>query len=243
MNDNNDIWNNALTDPAFLINNKIARIFPKMKNHKKYSDIKIDDESLTYITIREIAETTSKIVIQYLLQHNMNPHFVNIADFTAGVGGNVLSFCKYFQHVYAIEIDKLRAEYLLNNINIYENNNITVENQSCIEYNNKIENMELNVVFIDPPWGGGLYKNFKELQIVLKDDNTKISLEDFIISIITNLSKSTYNNKFPCYKHKFIFLKLPLNYNINFLYEKINKYCTTIDAHIIQKMLIIAICL
>jgi len=247
INNNNDVWDNAISDSQFITNSKIARIFPKInnighnKNNINYSNIKIDEESLSYITIREIADVTSKIIINYLLKYNMNPNNVNIIDYTSGVGGNVLSFAKYFRHVYAVEIDKLRSEYLKNNVLVYNYNNVTIFNESCIEFNKNIIDLNLNVIFIDPPWGGGLYKNKKDLQIILKDDKNEISLEKFILEIINNLSKTRYFNKFKCYENKFIFLKLPLNYNIDEFYNIIKNYCKDIEIHILQKMLIITI--
>lgn len=243
LDKNEEIWKNAIADTKFIINNKIARIFPKMNNHLKYQQIKIDEESLTYITIREIADITSRIIMNYLLKYNMNPNNVTIADYTAGVGGNVLSFAKYFKCVHAVELNKQREEYLKNNVDVYGFKNIITYNTSCIEFNKHICDSELNVIFMDPPWGGENYKNVQELQIVLKDNDKEITLEELLINIIENLKQTKHYNKFDCYKNKFIFLKLPLNYNIEAFFYRIKDYCSDADVHILQKMLIVAITL
>ena len=90
----NDAWDEAINDDKFYINNKIIRIFPVLKNTQNYSKLKIDETSFSYITIREIAEIISKIVSYHLLLYNLNPQKITIIDYTAGVGGNVLSFSK-----------------------------------------------------------------------------------------------------------------------------------------------------
>ena len=97
-----DPWEMSINDNNFYINNKIARIFPILKNFNNLSKIKIDDESFSYITIREIADLISKIICFHLLEFNLNPLKIKIIDYTSGVGGNVLSFCRFFKYVYAI---------------------------------------------------------------------------------------------------------------------------------------------
>lgn len=244
-----DAWESAINDEKFYINNKIARIFPVLKNFNNFSKIKIDDDSFSYITIREIADTISKIICYHLLEHNINPQKCTILDYTAGVGGNVLSFGKFFKLVYAIELDELRAEYLKNNINVYGYKNINIINGCAIEFNSsKLIETNSNIVFIDPPWGGTGYKNSESLTLNLGT----INLEELVIDIVDKFStnynqilnlnpKEQYNN----YNNKFIILKLPKNYDVEYYYNYIktrnnyNNYNIILYLYVLNKMLII----
>jgi 16S rRNA G966 N2-methylase RsmD len=252
-----DAWEDAINDNKFYINNRIARIFPIIKNFNNYGKIKIDDDSFSYITIREVADFISKIISHHLLQFNVNSQKSTIIDYTAGVGGNVLSFGKFFNKVYAIELSKLRAEYLQNNINVYCFKNINVINDSAVLFNeNQMITINPNVIFVDPPWGGIDYKNSESLQLKLGET----TIEDLIINIIEKFSdyytnhlnliedneikiKLDNNNN----NNKLIVLKLPKNYNIEYFYNflkknnKVNNYMLNTFLYILNKMLIVVI--
>ena len=238
--DIDDVWDKAINDDSYYLNNKITRIFPILKDHSLYLKLKIDDESLNFITIREVAELITKISCHHLIKYNLNPQKIKIVDYTAGVGGNTLSFCKCFNHVYAIEISELRANYLINNVKIYNHQNVTVINDSALNYQKKrLVEHNPNIIFIDPPWGGIDYKNNESLKLCL--DN--ISLEDIILDYI---DRFYYFYKIHNYNNKFIVIKLPKNYDIVYLYNKIkkndnyhDKYYVNIYLYILNKMLII----
>ena len=250
-----------MNDDKFYINNRIARIFPTLKNYNNYGKIKIDNESFSYITVREIAEYISKIVCYHLLKYNINPQKTTLIDYTSGVGGNVLSFSKCFNKVLAVEISDERCLYLQNNINVYGYKNISVINQSAIDFNEEhMINSNPNVIFIDPPWGGNDYKNSESLLLKLGD----VPIEDLTIDIIgkfssfyknvlKNLEEGENQNFGEIYKlknnnfnNKFIVLKLPKNYDIEHFYNSIRKnsftnYVPIIYLYILNKMLIIII--
>ena len=84
-----------------------------------------------------------------------------------------------------------------------------------------------SVVFIDPPWGGRSYKDYKKLRLTLS--NTSLEsicnciLDDEIMTCTPNL----------------IVLKLPTNYDVKFLYDTVNS--KSIHLHELNKMLIIVI--
>jgi 16S rRNA G966 N2-methylase RsmD len=245
----NDPWELAINDENFYLNNKISRIFPSINNSTDYSKIKIDDESFSFITIREIADMISKIICHHLLKYNLNPQKIKVADYTSGVGGNVLSFLKYFKYVYAIEISEKRADFLKNNIELYGYDNVEIINKCAIEFNsNDMINLNLNVIFIDPPWGGSNYKSSDNLTLKLAN----VEIENLIINIadiflenykkITNINpKELYNN----YNNKFIVIKLPKNYDIENFYNHVKKcnelkeYKISSYLYILNKMLIV----
>ena len=245
----NDPWESSINDDKFYINNKVARIFPVLKNFNNFSKIKIDDESFCFITIREIADMTSKIICYHLLQYNLNPQKIKIADYTSGVGGNVLSFSKYFKYIYAVEICSTRAEFLENNINIYGLKNINVINKCAIEFNsNDLININPSVIFMDPPWGGSNYKSNENLLLKLGS----VGIEELIIDITQKFSnyyleiiKTNPKEKTNNYNNKFIILKLPKNYDIEYLYNylknnnKTKNYNISSYLYILNKMIIV----
>ena len=114
-----------------------------------------------------------------------------ILDMTAGCGGNILSFCNYFNHVIGIECNINRFNILENNLKCYDFNNYTIHCDDSLKY---IDD-SIDVFFIDPPWGGPDYKNMNTMEI---------GLSGFNIANIMYLM--------PC--NKLIVLKLPFNYNL-----------------------------
>jgi len=239
--ENIDAWEEAINDNNFIIKNKISRIFPQLKNSNYYSKLLIDEESFSFITIREIAELTSKIISYHLIKNNINPQKSNIIDYTAGVGGNVLSFSKYFNTVYAIEIDKIRSEYLQNNLNIYNQKNVVVINESSINYNDKnMLNINPNTIFIDPPWGGICYRKNDLLNLTLSD----VPIEELVLDIF-NKFRTINISPLDSYSNRLVVLKLPKNYNIENFYYYLKKniqdknYIVVFYVYILNKMFIL----
>ena len=171
---------------AFNINT-IKKIFPEPPNGN-YNGLKYDEEGLYSITHPKEADIISETIIEIIGRTDLN-----IMDITAGCGGNMISFMKYFSFAYGIEIDKNRFNLLKDNLNKYNTNyKIICDDANNINYNN----LDVDVYFIDPPWGGPDYKYNLNLQLYLSN----IKLEDFI-------------SKLP--RNKLIILKLPFNYNID----------------------------
>ncbi len=179
-------------------NNTLKKIFPEPPNNN-YNGLKYDIEGLWSITHPKEAEYISKIIIDI-----METTDLKILDLTAGCGGNMISFLKYFKYVTGIEINKERYEILKNNLNKYNYNNYSLLNDDCINIINSNEITKYDVFFIDPPWGGPEYKNFDSIELYISN----IKIEDII-------------NMLP--KNKLIILKIPfnaiLNININIIHE------------------------
>lgn len=248
QNELNDAWDLSINDEKFYINNKIARIFPIMSNFNNYSKIKIDDESFSFITIREVADIISKIICFHLIQYNLNPQKIKLSDYTSGVGGNILSFLKYFGFVYAIEKCSKRAEYLENNINVYGFKNCCIMNKCALDFNTEdLIKLNPSVIFIDPPWGGSSYKSNDNLLLKLGS----LSIEELVIDITNKFSeyyseiiKYNVKEKNNNYNNKLIILKLPKNYDIEYFYNYLKKYNNNQNysilsyIYILNKMLI-----
>ena len=187
--------------------NILNKIFPPSEN---IMNLKYDGEGLWSITLPQDADTISQIIL------NENNSDITIIDTTAGLGGNTLSFAKYFKKVIAIELNKERFMLLQNNINTYDYSNITCINDDCIVYiNNIVSNNIVNnniVYFFDPPWGGPDYKNSSKIRIKLGNSS--------MCDIIKKLKDNNSN----------IFIKLPNNYDLeefvsfNYRVNKIKNY-------------------
>lgn len=206
----------------------ILRLFPYLKNAERASKLLIDDESIHYISIREYAEKISDIIKLHLETIEIPIFKAIITDASAGVGGDTISFAKSFGYIYAIEINKLRADYLANNIKIYECNNVTIVNDNSINILNKINNH--NVIFIDPPWepnNDGSYKQHDKLLLPFCGEP--------IESLCNKLMDNDHMKKVP----ELIVIKLPKNYDIPHFYNNINN--KKIYHYDLNKMLILVI--
>lgn len=191
-----------------MLTNKLKkRIFPYIKNIDK---IKIDNESLNYISIKDDATSITSLIKKYFDENS------TIIDAMSGVGGNTISFSKNFKKVYAIELNEKRYNMLCNNINVYELKNIETYNDNCL---NRIFSINSDIIFFDPPWGGKDYKNHEKLRLTISN----VPLEDICVKLI-KLKKN-------------IVLKLPKNYDIEFFKNKLN--LEKLNIEILNKMLII----
>ena len=184
-----------------------SKYFPFITNYDK---LKYDKEGLWSITMPNDAKIISDIILKEIGYNKI------IFDGTAGIGGNTLSFSKTFKKVISIELDKNRFDILKNNINIYNYNNIILYNDNCFN----LLNLECDVYFFDPPWGGPNYKKINKLKVKLSNK----SLYDIIMYIKNNnIQLTTINNKK-------IFFKIPTNYdllefsNFNYKIYKIKQY-------------------
>lgn len=206
--------------------NKIIKLFPYLNNRSKAVNLKIDDESWNYISIRKIAEQITGIIMHHLSLININPDNSIITDATAGVGGNTISFGQSANKVYAIEIDTERSKLLANNIDVFNLKNIKVYNDDCLNILPEIDNH--NVIFIDPPWGGKNYKTYEKLNLYIGE----MPIDTVCIKLLDNVIMK----KVP----ELIVLKLPKNYDIETLYKNIDKKYK-IYLYELEKMLVIVI--
>ena len=185
----------------------LKKIFPMPPNNN-YIGLNYDEEGLYSITYPKDADQISLSIIEILGTKD-----IYIIDLTAGCGGNMISFMKYFTKVTGVEINNNRYNILKANLAKYSFNNYEL---ICGD-TTQLELNDYDVFFIDPPWGGPDYKKNISVELYLSD----LKLEDFII-------------KLP--KNKLIVLKLPFNYNIN----NLNKF-HIIKQYLIHNILIIFI--
>ena len=237
---NADSWNKP-----YININRLVKIFPFLKNNNNYHNLKIDEESLKYITVKETAEEISKIICSHLIEIGINPLKIKLVDYTAGVGGNILSFCNYFYEVLEIELSNIRTIYLKNNVEVYNYNNIKILNKSSIDYNNTdVVEYSPNVIFMDVPWGILWQKTIVNYRINFGE----MELETFILNVFDKFySMHDDNIKYNNYNNRILVLKLPKNYDIEYFYNstikiyKNNLYNIVSYIYILQKMLLIVI--
>lgn len=204
--------------------NKIFKdkLFP-LPPSNSYHNIHIDHESIAYITTPYYTTTITNI-IRANIPSNIIHNDITVFDGTACVGGDTIAFGNIFGTVISVEIDKKRFDMLKNNIEEYGLYNVVPINDNCISILKKIN--FIDIVYLDPPWGG---KNYKSV------DNIRLSISDTYIDIIIN---DIVNNNIRA-KVKLIVLKLPKNYNIKQLYDLTKNVNIQILQYVLQKMLII----
>lgn len=196
------------------------KLFPIYNDKDVLKKVKIDNDSISYISSPIYTEKITKIIFNHIVNNK-----INITDCTAGCGGDTISFLYKFKKVYSIEKNLLRYTYLLNNIEAYKlSKNSRIY---CGNFLDIIKNIEdHNVLYIDPPWGGKDYKKHKNIKLSINN----ISIENIIIDMIT--SKNT--KKVP----ELIVLKLPTNYDLKYMYSMLNKY-GKLFLYNLNKMIII----
>jgi len=170
-----------------------------------YQNLQSDNEGLYSLSHKQDADKLS-----YIIKEKYGD--INIMDATSGIGGNSISFGTNFSNVISIEIDKDRFELLKKNIESYNINNILI-NGNFMDF----INMNYELIFIDPPWGGPNYKYLKKV---------KININQMNLTEITNKLKNM---------GKIIVWKLPFNYDLN-EFDKFNY-----QIHHIKNYLIIIV--
>jgi 16S rRNA G966 N2-methylase RsmD len=191
--------------------------FPDMQN----KHILMDDVAKYSITLPDKAEIISEIIKKnYQLAYPTdNLDNLIITDAMACIGGNTLSFSKMFKEVHANEINTTRFQYLVHNMKEYERSNISFYNDN---YLNLIHKLKQHIVFVDPPWGGPIYKSQYKMDIMIQKD--KISSDETPIEEVK--LDEIIDEIFLDEMTKMIIYKLPINHNIdNFKKYKYKMMC------------------
>jgi hypothetical protein len=118
------------------------------------------------------------------------------------------------------------------------NNEASYRSEELIKHNSKVQaynkdfllNFELiynsDIVFIDAPWGGSIYKDKKNVSIYLQPENDYYNINDYDSSknIIT-ITKKILNKK---YNVKSVMLKVPYNYEFDNFEKELNLFNSNI---------------
>lgn len=199
------------------------KVFP-LPPSKTYNNLMIDNETLTYITTPYNSLIITSIINDHIPEH-ISRSEITILDGTACIGGDSISFGKIFGKVIATEIDEHRCKMLVNNLSVYNLNNVIPINDDYLKIYKTIDS--LNIIYFDPPWGGSSYKNYSKLRLTIGTL--------YIDEIVINILNENLNNI------KLIVLKLPKNYDLQSLYEKIKNKDITMYLYELKKMNVIVI--
>ena len=159
--------------------------------------LKLDEEALYSVTDQYTADKISKEIKKQF------PDIQTITDMTSCIGGNTYSFSKYFESVHAIELDKLKYDYLSYNLTVLDANNVTLHQGDSLSI---VPMLQQDILFIDPPWGGPNYKDKKHIDLYLSD----IELSE-VCRMIKSYSK-------------YIALKVPTNFDLDKFTERTDTF-------------------
>jgi predicted RNA methylase len=177
--------------------------FPRIKNEEiNYEKLMITKEGVYSLTKYVDSIAIIKAMKNIIGEENMEG--LTIMDGTANVGGDSIRFAMNFNNVISVELNKENYDVLVNNIKVYNfSEKIKAINGDVTKVYNDIQ-LFTDVLYLDPPWGGKGYNEYEDEEMVIFLSN--ISLTNFIGNVLLS----------PC-KPKYIFIKLPINYNINSL--------------------------
>ena len=161
INDENNLIYNYNTAPDD-IKYKWNYLFGNLPKDIR-DQILMDKVSTFSITNYKTADKMSDILLSLKGINNNS----TILDGTACVGGNTISFAKKGFKVISVELDKQRSELLLHNIKLYNlDNKVKVYNKNLLDI---YKRFKVDVLFIDPPWGGIEYINEEFIDLYLGD--------------------------------------------------------------------------
>ena len=167
--------------------------------------LKMTDKGLYSISKPEDAKWIGDIIKKFIYdQEGKQSNHFTIMDATAGMGGNTISFSKLFKKVISIEINHIHFQVLKNNVDAIGCQNVETYLDNFVHTLNKFPKL-CDIVFIDPPWGGRGYKNFRYFS--LKLGKTPIQ---HTINLIHSL------------KYPYVVLKAPYNLNISNILTDVN---------------------
>jgi 16S rRNA G966 N2-methylase RsmD len=184
------------SEPQLITDRYFETFFPDTDNKNN-----IVDKSLLQMTnvglysITKKYDTTQIInIMKKYIPHKLDN--LTITESSGGVGGDTISFAKYFNKVNTVEIIPLHCSVIKNNIGVYNIDNVNV---ICDNYLSVYDKITQDVVYIDPPWGGPQYKFKKNISLYFNNVN--------ILSLIDKIDA------------KYIFLKVPKNFDVSKLQD------------------------
>lgn len=165
------------------------KFFPYLEG-VDYSKLLLNKEGRYSVTRR--SESEQIIDCMYLKIGNLETK--SITDATACMGGDTINFALHFEKVFSIEMNPENFKILENNIKAFNCKNVTLYSGDSTE----IINWLSDIVYIDPPWGGPSYRNEKNVELWMGKKRLDLWLDDLMSGP---------------YRPKFVFLKIPFNYN------------------------------
>ena len=165
-----------------------------MSNSSKIlKQFKMNDTAKYSITRPYEAEQISKQIINTVIKEfHKIPEKCTLTDGTACVGGDSVNLSKYFGYINAVELDPDTYKLLLQNLNNFDISNIKTYNE---DYTHIMHNLQQDIIYFDPPWGGINYKDHREIELKLSGIEIGKIIQDL----------------FDTHPTLIIFLKAPIN--------------------------------
>jgi predicted RNA methylase len=142
----------------------------KASDDNTQAKLRFTDVALYSTTPYEQAIYTANILLSYYTPEELKEK--TITDASACIGGNTWAFAEKAKHCNAIEISKLHADILTDNMKWLGYNNITTYQKNYIAIANELKQ---DILFLDPPWGGVNYRNEPNLTYQYNDKQTTLS--------------------------------------------------------------------
>jgi 16S rRNA G966 N2-methylase RsmD len=179
------------------IKNKFSYYFRSFPDNVR-EKMQMDEIASFSVTEANFADRISQTIVRLL---GPSAKEMVITDATACVGGNSMSFGRYFKHVNSIELDQSRAKMLENNLSVCKaaaNFGFGASFKVCQgDYRDVLREIgRTDIIFFDPPWGGIDYKSKEAVELSLG----QILMHDIVNSVGTTCP--------------WVVLKLPKNYNM-----------------------------
>lgn len=194
---------NAIIKPT---NYQLEYIFPFLNNKSKLLITKIGAYSATGVA-------GAKFIINVIKRHSdADIGKMVITDGTGNIGSDTIMFGLTFNKVNSIELESINYQALTNNIKEYKlENTVNLYHDDTIK---RLTKLQQDIIYIDAPWGGPSYKENKNMLLYLSN----LELSDIYIKFMD--------------KAKLFVFKVPRNYNVNYLVEKITGANKNISIHI-----------
>lgn len=184
-------------------------LFPLIDNDK-YKKLKMTDIGIYSIAKPHFTTSLVSFIEHELLTYGLSESElknITVTETHGGVGGFSLGLIKQFNNLNIAEINKIHADVIKNNLEVYgydktKNKIITIYNEN---YLNIFDKLEQDVIICDPPWGGKVYAKEKQM---------KLWISNIDLTYIINYLNA--NKKFKL----FIFLA-PFNFDFNSFFKNV----------------------
>ncbi len=172
--------------------------FP-LKEGVNMKDIKVTEEGVYSYTKRADGEKT----IDFMKEHLGSLKKYSIMDGTGNIGGDTILFGLHFKEVQSIELDEDNFEALKHNVALYNLDNVHLHHGDTMKI---FSEFPVNILYLDPPWGGPDYKLKKQLDLYLGHGKDRRRLDLFLRDEVVGSEAK--------WRPEYIVLKLPFNYNM-----------------------------
>jgi len=196
--------NEALIRSANKKIQRVRRNSFKGLHRSLWSKLQLDHVGAFSVTESDMAMLQAHIISQFVCHSGRIPQNTVITDGTASIGGNVFAFAALFAQVNAVEINSMRAHMLQHNVEIVGiAKKVRVWcGDICAQAAARPGMTPHDVIFLDPPWGGGSYRTQGKLSLCLGHASLQ--------QVCVDWSRES----------RLIALKLPLNFDFDDFFDE-----------------------